>query len=170
MTLTSGHYPPGYFGPHHAVVLEVLEFAASDGFLNRSIREAAQVCVVAEDTGECIAPGVSATPIPWDDFLEFQRRAYLGRCADWCHVTRALAALQDYRVHLTNRFPFCSKNVRDAIEMLIDDCAQARCACGKGCNFWEHIFECLNAGLVPVGWRGSWPDGVLLARRFLGET
>ena len=76
-------FPEGYFGPHHPLVMEVLQRGMSyPGFAQPSglIPEGVRVVYSLEVADAYVAfprPGRGDEPISWEDLLEFRRSEYI---------------------------------------------------------------------------------------------
>jgi hypothetical protein len=173
-------YPPGHFGPNHAGVVEVLDFALSDA------------CFGPQPPPDRLPPGVlivralpdldedadievetnPAGPFTWQDLVALQRAAWVTparptipererrnvvfqRMEEVFGVmeTRLHSKLANWRRRWRRQFP-------DAfVAALFADIALTRAFVDGPVPFWEGVYGALRAGAIPVGWSGRFPAG-----------
>jgi len=168
------NFPIEYFGPHHADVIEVIEFALSGRVAAGIWRDPASSSIelvdslAAIDEHSAVVPEVGENEIDWRDFLEYQRAPLVFSkrdnvsAAKWEQIERRLAnQFNEVERDFERLIHWMPDGPRRLAACILYDCAYARAVCGRESKFWELVFEGFLLGGVPVGWVGRWPDGAL---------
>jgi hypothetical protein len=176
----STHYPPGHFGPNHAGVAEVFDFALSDtcfgpqpppGRLPTGVLIVRALPDLDEDADIEIEAN-PAGPFTWSDLIELRR-------AEWVAPCRPTIPAQERRdvvfkrmeevfgvmeTHLRSKLAHWRRRWRrhfldQLVVALLTDVALTRAFVDGPVPFWESVYAALRAGAIPVGWSGRFPAG-----------
>lgn len=166
------------YGPHSALVEEVIQACRDDRILGR---ETQPLVLPAGMQWELIATLHDATRTMYDSFLddEIDARSWINLKAN--ENATALGALYDTgfpaetwsQIRLATYDSTVTVSMRVAEDLgsveIFDEmpadmvaCALARAVLGTSHTFSEMMFASYTAGYMPVGWRGAYPIGVLL--------